>query len=109
MKIRKDYPSKINKEINSLDSEQLDKLSYIYFTLNNEYNFFMSEQTHKEYISFYYNTSSSHHINTYKTLLTVLATSYTYPSKYSYVLNIISMIKYNYPLDTIIKTIYHPR
>ena len=109
MKIRKDYSTKISKEINSLDSDQLNTLFDIYSILNCKCNFFMPEQTYIDYINFYHETSSKKHINTYKTLLTVLATSYTYPSKYSYVLNIITMIKYNYPLDTIIKTIYHPR
>ena len=105
MKI-KNYSSLIQTQIDTLTIDQLHLLYLVYQQLNIQFNFFSSENTYKDFLNFYYTTSSKYNINTYKSLIKLLTTSYTYPYQYPNVLKSINLIKNDYPLKDIINIIY---
>ena len=104
MKI-KNYSTLIQTQIDTLTIDQLHLLYLVYQQLNIQFNFFSSENTYKDFLNFYYTTSSKYNINTYKSLIKLLTTSYTYPYQYPTVLKSINLIKNDYPLKDIINII----
>ena len=103
----KNYSTLIQTQIDTLTEYQLDLLYFVYQQLNIQFNFFMPETQYQKFINFTYNnTYSKNNINTYKSLLKLLTTSYTDPSKYPYVIKSIKLIKNNYSLYQIINNIY---
>ena len=103
----KNYSTLIQTQIDTLTEYQLYLLFLVYQQLNIQFNFFMSETQYQKFINFTYNnTYSKNNINTYKSLLKLLTTSYTDPSKYLYVIKSIKLIKNNYSLYQIINNIY---
>lgn len=106
MKI-KNYSTLIQTQIDTLTEYQLHLLYLVYQQLNIQFNFFMPESTYQEFINFTYNyTFSKNNINTYKSLIKILTTSYTYPSQYPNVIKSINLIKNDYSLKDIINIIY---
>ena len=98
----------VQTQIDTLTLDQLYLLFNVYRQLT-YYNFFMSETKYLEFLNFYYNTSSKYNIDTYKSLIKILTTSYTSPDKYFHVINSIEMIKQDLPLVNIINTLYSNR
>ena len=98
----------VQTQIDTLTLDQLYLLFNVYRQLT-YHNFFMSETKYLEFLNFYYNTSSKYNIDTYKSLIKILTTSYTSPDKYFHVINSIEMIKQNLPLVNIINTLYSNR
>lgn len=96
----------IQTQIDTLTIDQLDLLFFVYQQLNIHCNFFMSEDTYQKFLNFYFTTSSKYNINTYKSLIKILTTSYTHPSKYPHVIHSIDLIKNDYSLKQIINIIY---
>ena len=103
----KNYSTLIQTQIDTLTNDQLDLLYLVCHQLILQFEFFMSESTYQEFLDFSYNhTFSKNSINTYKSLIKLLTTSYTHPSKYPHVIKSINLIKNNYSLKDIIKIIY---
>ena len=96
----------IQTQIDTLTIDQLHLLYLVYQQLNIQFNFFMSETTYKDFLNFSYTTSSKYNTNTYKSLIKLLTTSYTYPSQYPNVIKSINLIKNDYSLKEIINIIY---
>ena len=96
----------IQTQIDTLTIDQLYLIYLVYQQLNIQFNFFMSEKTYKDFLNFSYTTSSKYNINTYKSLIKLLTTSYTHPSKYPHVIKSINLIKNDYSLKDIINIIY---
>ena len=100
-------PSFIQTQIDTLTIDQLNLLFQVFEQLNIQFNFFMPETKYQEFIDFSYNqTFSKNSTNTYKSLIKLLTTSYTHPSKYPHVIKSIKLIKNNYSLKDIINIIY---
>ena len=102
----KNYSTLIQTQIDTLTEYQLYLLFLVYQQLNIQFNFFMSETTYKDFLNFSYTTSSKYNTNTYKSLIKILTTSYTYPYQYPNVLKSINLIKNDYSLKDIINIIY---
>ena len=102
----KNYSTLIQTQIDTLTIDQVYLLFQVFEQLNNQFNYFTSETSYQEFINFSYNHTYSHHINTLKSLLKLLTTSYTTPSKYPQVLRSIQLIKNNNSLYEIINIIY---
>ena len=103
----KNYSTLIQTQIDTLTNDQLDLLYLVCHQLILQFELFMSESTYQEFLDFSYNhTFSKNSINTYKSLIKLLTTSYTHPSKYPHVIKSINLIKNNYSLKDIIKIIY---
>ena len=103
----KNHSTLIQTQIDTLTNDQIDLLYCVYHQLNLQFNFFMCETTYQNFINFSYNyTFSKNNINTYKSLIKILTTSYTHPSKYPYVIKSINLIKNDYSLKDIINIIY---
>ena len=96
----------IQTQIDTLTIDQLYLLYLVYQQLNIHCNFFMPEDTYQKFLNFYFTTSSKYNINTYKSLIKLLTTSYTHPSKYPHVIKSINLIKNDYSLKDIINIIY---
>ena len=107
VKMYQNYLKSIKQNLHSLTIEQLQLLFDVYFQLNYHCNFFMTEDTYKEFISFFIETPCKNNPLTYKTLITLLITRYTPKENYLPVLEAIEMILNNYPLVRIINTLYH--
>ncbi len=106
MKI-KNYSTLIQTQIDTLTDYQLDLLHLIYHQLILQFEFFMSYSTYQDFIGYTYNyTYSKNNINTYKSLIKLLTTSYTYPFQYPNVIKSINLIKNNYSPLEIINIIY---
>lgn len=104
----KNHSTLIQTQIDTLTNDQLDLFYCVYHQLNLQFNFFMSEDTYQKFINFSYNCAfSKNNINTYKSLIKLLTTSYTLPSKYPHVIESINLIKNNYSAKDIINIIYH--
>ena len=104
----KNHSTLIQTQIDTLTNYQLDLLYFVYHQLNLQFDFFMSETTYQNFINFSYNhTFSKNNINTYKSLIKLLTTSYTLPSKYPHVIETINLIKNNYSPQDIINIVYH--
>ena len=104
----KNHSTLIQTQIDTLTSYQLDLLYFVYHQLSLQFDFFMSETTYQDFINFSYNhTFSKNNINTYKSLIKLLTTSYTLPSKYPHVIETINLIKNNYSPQDIINIVYH--
>ncbi len=103
-------PLFIQTQIDTLTIDQLNLLFQVFEQLNIQFNFFMPEATYQEFINFSYNyTFSKNSINTFKSLIKLLTTSYTHPSKYPHVIHSIDLIKNDYSLKQIINIIYSKR
>ena len=102
----KNYSTLIQTQIDTLTIDQIYILFQVFEQLNIQFNFFMSENTYKDFLNFSYTTSSKYNINTYNSLIKLLTTSYTNPSKYPQVLHTIQLIKNDYSLKDIINIIY---
>ena len=90
----KNHSTIIQTQIDTLTNDQIDLLYRVYHQLNLQFNFFMCETTYQNFINFSYNyTFSKNNINTYKSLIKLLTTSYTLPSKYPHVIESIKLIK----------------
>lgn len=107
VKMYQNYLKSINQNLHSLTIEQLQLLFDVYFQLNYHCNFFMTEDTYKDFINFFIETPCKNNPRTYKTLITLLITQYTPKENYLPVLEAIEMILSNYPLTRIINTLYH--
>lgn len=107
VKMYQNYLKSIKQNLHSLTIEQLQLLFDVYFQLNYHCNFFMTEDTYKEFINFFIETPCKNNPLTYKTLITLLITRYTPKENYLPVLEAIEMILNNYPLTRIINTLYH--
>ncbi len=105
MKIE-NLPSLIQTQIDTLTINQLKLLFQVFEQLNIQFNYFTPETSYQEFINFTYKYTYSRNINTSKSLLKLLTTSYTNPSKYPQVLHTIQLIKNDYPLKDIINIIY---
>ena len=104
----KNHSTLIQTQIDTLTNDQIDLLYCVYHQLNLQFNFFMCETTYQNFINFSYNyTFSKNNINTYKSLIKLLTTSYTLPSKYPHVIESIKLIKNNYSFKDIINIVYH--
>ena len=103
----KDFSALIQTQIDTLTEYQLDLLHLVYQQLILQFEFFMSYSTYQDFIDYTYNyTYSKNNINTYKSLIKLLTTSYTYPSQYPNVIKSINLIKNDYSLKDIINIIY---
>ena len=103
----KNYSTLIQTQIDTLTDYQLDLLHLVYHQLILQFEFFMSYFTYQDFIDYTYNyTYSKNNINTYKPLIKILTTSYTYPSQYPNVIKSINLIKNDYSLKDIINIIY---
>jgi hypothetical protein len=109
MKNTNRYLRLITTQVNSLNYDQLDLLFSVYLQLNIQFEFFMPTEKHIEFMNYFLETSSKYHIDTYKSLITLLTTSYSYESRYPLVLYAIDMIKKDYSLHTIINVLYRNR
>lgn len=106
-KMKKNYLTSIQNNLNLLTSEQLQLLEQVYFQLNCHCNFFMTEDTYNDFINLCLETPCKSNPLTYKSLITLLITQYTPAENYLPVLEAIEMILNNYPLLKIINTLYH--
>ena len=102
----KDFSALIQTQIDTLTDYQLHLLYLVYQQLNIQFNYFTPETSYQEFINFTYKYTYSRNINTSKSLLKLLTTSYTNPSKHPQVLHTIQLIKNDYPLKDIINIIY---
>ena len=105
MKIE-NLPSLIQTQIDTLTINQLKLLFQVFEQLNIQFNYFTPETSYQEFINFTYKYTYSRNINTYKSLIKILTTSYTYPSQYPNVIKSINLIKNDYSLKDIINIIY---
>ena len=109
MKTTNNYLNSISSQINSLSFDQLNLLFHVYFQLNLQFDFFMSQHKHSEFMNLYNETFSKNNIYTYRSLINILTTSYTHPSRYPSVLTSIDLIKKDYSLKEIINILYRNR
>ena len=107
MKHETNYYNLISTQVNSLTLDQLNLLFQVYLELDYKCNFFMSQNTHQEFMNRLIETPKCSY--TYKSLINLLATAYTYEHRYPHVLKTIDMIKNNYTLITIINVLYQNR
>lgn len=107
--MKNDYLNSICTQVNSLSYDQLNLLFHVYFQLNLQFDFFMSQQKHSEFMNLYNETFSKNNIYTYRSLINILTTSYTHPSRYPSVLTSIDLIKKDYSLKEIINILYRNR
>ena len=107
-KQKKNFNS-ITIQVNSLNIEQLSTLFNSYYHLQYYFDFFMSEQTYQEFMNRYHITPSKSQLETFKTLITLLTTTYTNTKRYPDTLKTIELIKNNYSLSDIINIVYHNR
>ena len=63
------YINSIRKNINSLNVDQLYTLFHVYLQLDSLCDFFMSEESHIQFINSYYNVSSIRNPETFKTFM----------------------------------------
>lgn len=99
----------ITNQVHSLNLEQLLTLYDSYYHLQYYSNFFMTEQTYQEFMNRYHITPSKSQLETFKTLITLLTTTYTNTKRYPDTLKTIELIKNNYSLSDIINIVYHNR
>ena len=99
------YLKKINQNLNLLTPDQLQLLFDVYHQLNLHCNFFMSEDTYKDFLNFFLESPCKNNPQTYKSLITLLITQYTPKNNYLPVLESIEMILNNYPLIKIINNL----
>ena len=101
------YLKSINQNLHSLTHDQLQLLFEVYQQLNYHCNFFMPEESYKDFLNLFLETPCKSNSLTYKSLITLLITQYTPIENYLPVLEAIEMILNNYPLKRIINTLYH--
>jgi len=101
------YLNSIRKNLNLLTIEQLYLLFQIYLQLDYLCDFFMSEESHIDFINLFYETPCNRDPLTFKTLITLLTTHFTPEENYPLVLETINMIQNDYPFKTILTTLYH--
>lgn len=101
------YLESINQNLNLLTLDQLQLLEQVYFQLNYHCNFFMPEESYKNFVNLYLESPCKNNPLTYKSLITLLITQYTPKENYLPALEAIEMILNNYPLIKIINTLYH--
>ena len=101
------YFDTISDCVNALDYDQLYILFEVYLQLDTQFDFFMSEDNHINFMNFFYETTSKYQPETFKSLISLLTTIYTDASRYPDVLKAIYMIKNGYSLLKIINTIYN--
>ena len=102
----KNYSALIQTQIDTLTIDQIYLLFQVFEQLNIQFNYFTSETSYQEFINFTYDYTYSHNPNTLKSLIKLLTTSYTTPTKYPQVIHSIQLIKNNYSLKDIINIIY---
>ena len=107
-KQKKNFNS-ITNQVNSLNIEQLSTVFNSYYHLQYYFDFFMSEQTYQEFLNRYNPNPFRYQPETFKTLITLLTTTYTNPERYPDTLKTIELIKNNYSLSDIINIVYHNR
>lgn len=86
----------IKTQFNELNDSQIQLLFILYQELDCQCNFFMSEETHIQFINFYFDRILIKNIDSIKSLLYIAITQYTYKSRYIDLLNIFEMMKNNY-------------
>lgn len=96
--MKKNYLNAIHDNLNLLSLDQLQLLFEVYHQLNYHCNFFMSEESYKDFINLFLETPCNRNPLTYKTLINLLITQYTPKNNYLSVLEAIEMILNNYPL-----------
>lgn len=101
------YINSIRKNINSLNVDQLYTLFHVYLQLDSLCDFFMSEESHIQFINSYYNVSSIRHPEIFKTFMNFSIIRYTSETRYTDVLFAIDMINENCPFEEIIYTLYY--
>ena len=104
-----DFSCLISAQVNSLTYDQLRFLFDIYLEVNVQFDFFMSEKAHTDFMTFFHQTPSKHRYSTFQSLMNLLATAYTDRSRYPYVLQTIDMIKKDLSLKEIINVLYRYR
>lgn len=107
--MKNDYLNSICTQVNSLSYDQLNLLFSVYFQLNLQFNFFMPEHKHSEFMTLYHETFSKNNLYTYRSLINILTTVYTSPSRYPSVLTAIDLLKKDISLLEIINVLYHNR
>lgn len=107
--MKNDYLNSICTQVNSLSYDQLNLLFSVYFQLNLQFNFFMPEHKHSEFMTLYHETFSKNNLYTYRSLINILTTVYTSPSRYPSVLTAIDLLKKDISLFEIINVLYHNR
>ena len=105
MNTQKKQFNAITNQVHSLNFEQLLTLHYSYEHLQYYSDFFMTQQTYQEFMNRFHNTHSKSQLETFKTLITLLTTTYTNPERYLDTLKTIDLIKKNYDLFHIINII----
>ena len=108
MKFENSSFAPISTQVNTLTPVQLETLFNVYFELNYNYNFFMTQETHESFMNLFSETFNKYQPNTFKSLVN-LFTSYTYETKYPHLLLAVNLIKENHSLHNIIDTVYHFR
>ena len=99
----------ITNQVHSLNLEQLLTLYDSYYHLQYYSDFFMTQQTYQEFMNRFHNTHSKSQLETFKTLITLLTTTYTNPERYPDTLKTIELIKNNYSLFDTINIVYRNR
>ena len=99
----------ITNQVHSLNFEQLLTLYDSYHHLQYYFDFFMNEQTYQEFMNCFLLTPFKSQLETFKTLITLLTTTYTNPERYPDTLKTIELIKNNYSLFDTINIVYHNR
>lgn len=105
--MKKIYLNAIRKNLNLLTTDQLYLLFQIYLQLDYHCDFFMSEESHVNFINLFYETPCNRNPLTFKTLITLLTTKFTPEENYPLVLETIDMIQKDFSLITIINTLYN--
>ena len=105
--LKNNYKSLITNQLNTLTYENLETIFSLYMYLNPNYNFFMPEQTHINFINLYLDTPCNRIPITFKSLIILLTTEFTLESKYPTVIQTIEMIKNNYSFEQIINTLLY--
>lgn len=95
----------LKQKFNTLSHEQINTLFQIYLCLDSNFDFFMSEKDHIEFINLYYQNPSNRNPSTFKTLISILINQYTYKNRYPDLLNAIEMLHKNYSFEKIVNTL----
>ena len=97
------------QQLSTLTYEQTELLFFVCKKLNLDHNFFMSEESHMNFMIDLIELPCNRNPLTFKTFITYAIPKYTSESKHPDLLKTIEMITHNVPLDDILTTLLNER
>ena len=95
----------IQKKLDTFTFDQLHTLFSILLELDRLSDYFMSEETHVNFINHYYSIPNIRNHETFRTFLLLTVIKYISPSKHSDLLITVELIEKKLPYEQIINTL----